>query len=76
MTLEKTIYSPMKITQSSKPKKALKGTTAKSYKAPKTLEIPVEKEAQLKQTLGPKMKTKLTDKKKNIKQDEKNSIRM
>ncbi|WP_024833274.1 hypothetical protein [Ruminiclostridium josui] len=46
-----------------KAKKALKGTTAKAYKAPKTLEIPVEMEAQLNKTLGPKMKTKLTEQK-------------
>ncbi|AEY65940.1 hypothetical protein [Clostridium sp. BNL1100] len=46
-----------------KAKKALKGTAAKAYKAPKALEIPVEMEAQLNKTLGPKMKTKLTEQK-------------
>ncbi|EPR12847.1 hypothetical protein [Ruminiclostridium papyrosolvens] len=46
-----------------KANKALKGTTAKAYKAPKALEIPVEMEAQLNKTLGPKMKTKLTEQK-------------
>ena len=46
-----------------KAKKALKGTAAKAYKAPKALEIPVEMEAQLNKSLGPKMKTKLTEQK-------------
>ncbi len=46
-----------------KAKKAIKGTAAKAYKAPKALEIPVEMEAQLNKTLGPKMKTKLTEQK-------------